>query len=730
MKKNRTSKSGFFITRVVVAFVLCSVSAVIAALALAAPTLAQKNVSSAKKFGASNVSSNWQEKVDSGVLAKAAVGPTEFIVYMAQQADLSGAAALTTKEEKGTYVYQRLTSVAEATQPPVRLLLTQLGADYKAFWISNAISTKGDLAVIQAMASLPEVAAIQPIGKGALQLPPEENTPSSANRSDSPASPDAIEAVEPGLARVNADDVWALGYEGHGAVVCGSDTGVRFTHNALRNQYRGWGGSAAASNHDYNWHDAIHLPNWPVDPTNPCNPAAGQPSPLPCDDNSHGSHTVGTMVGDDGGANQVGMAPQAKWIACRNMSGGFGIIPTYLECMQWIIAPTKVDGTNPDPTKAPHVINNSWGCVEGCPAEPVNPLRDSLQASRAAGIVYVASAGNDAGCGTIQHPLARYPEAFTVGNTTHTTDVIATTSSRGPSAVDPDNPTSPIYTKPNISAPGSTIRSSNNANDADYGNKSGTSMAGPHVAGLVALIISANPMLAGNVDRIEDTIEQTAAKKMPSLTELCAPDSTTSVPNNTYGWGRIDALNAVTLALEDAVPVQLVGVESRKRHGSPGTDFDINLPLTDPIGIECRNGQPAEGNHTIVFTFVNPLTNVGNATVESGNGFVTSKGIGADPHEYIVTLGGVTNAQTLRLTLSAITDNAGNSTPSLSVSIGFLLGDTTEDRFVNSADISQTKSESGQVVDESNFRTDVNTDNFVNSGDISMVKSQSGTALP
>ena len=729
MKKNITSKSGFFTQRIALAFVLCSLSASIAALALAAP----KNASSGKKSGAARAETNWQDKVDSGVLAKAALGQTEFIVYMAQQADLSGASALATKQEKGTYVYQSLTSVAEATQPPVRLLLAQLGADYQSFWISNALSTKGDMAVVQAVASLPEVAAIQPVGKGAAQLPPQENTTPSANGSNSPFSPDAIEAAEPGLIRVNADDVWALGYEGHGAVVAGTDTGVRFTHNALRNQYRGWGGSAGASTHDYNWHDAIHLPNWPPEPMNPCNPGgeagAGQPSPLPCDDNSHGSHTVGTMVGDDGGTNQVGMAPQAKWIACRNMSGGFGIIPTYLECMQWMIAPTKIDGTMPDPTKAPHVINNSWGCVEGCPAEPVNPLRDSLQASRAAGIVYVASAGNDAGCGTIQHPLARYPEAFTVGNTTHTTDVIATTSSRGPSAVDPDNPTSPIYTKPNISAPGSTIRSSNNGTDTDYGNKSGTSMAGPHVAGLVALIISANPMLAGNVDRIEDIIEQTAAKKMPTVTELCPPDSTTSVPNNTYGWGRIDALNAVTLALEDAVAVPLVSVESRKTHGS--TDFDINLPLTDPVGIECRNGgQLANDSHTIVFTFVNPITNVGNAVVTSGNGFVSSKTIGADPREYIVTLGGVSNAQTLRLTLSAITDNAGNSTPTLSVSIGFLLGDTTADRFVNSADISQTKSESGQDVDESNFRADVNTDDFLNSGDISLVKSKSGTALP
>ena len=71
------------------------------------------------------------------------------------------------------------------------------------------------------------------------------------------------------------------------------------------------------------------------------------------------------MVGDDGAGNQIGMAPDAKWIACRNMNNGFGVVPTYMDCMQWFIAPTDINGANPDPSKAPDVVNNSWGCVEG-----------------------------------------------------------------------------------------------------------------------------------------------------------------------------------------------------------------------------------------------------------------------------------------------------------------------------------------------------------------------------
>ena len=314
-------------------------------------------------------------------------------------------------------------------------------------------------------------------------------------------------------------------------------------------------------NHDYSWHDSIHAQN----PGNPC-PASGT---QPCDDDmllggGHGTHTVGTMVGSGpdrpGVKNGIGMAPDAKWIACRNMNHGLGVVPTYLECMQWFLAPTRIDGTGADPSKAPDVVNNSWGCVEGCPP-PL--LQDVLRASRSAGIFYAVSAGNDgvggpppaAGCSTIYHPLARYPEAFTVGSTTWNTDTISSFSSRGP-VVAGDAPDALLLTKPNITAPGSAIRSALMATDSSYGSLSGTSMAGPHVAGLVALLISANPGLRGDVDELEDIIEQTAVDKPTN--EGCGGDTATQVPNNTYGWGRIDALAAVQLAVSLRSPADVL----------------------------------------------------------------------------------------------------------------------------------------------------------------------------
>ncbi|HEX8684969.1 MAG TPA: S8 family serine peptidase, partial [Pyrinomonadaceae bacterium] len=296
---------------------------------------------------------DWQSKVDPRVLDALAVGPAEFLVYMRQQADLSAASALKGKAEKGRYVYERLTATAATTQSGVRRALEQFGATYQTFWVSNTIHARGGAAVVQAVAALPEVAAIYPVGKGRLMLPPEAGAATSTNSAAGASSASLTAAdpsPEPGLVRVNADDVWALGYEGQGVVVAGADTGVRWTHAALKNRYRGWNGSTAS--HDYNWHDSIHTGTWPPDPANICNGGGvpGQPSAEPCDDDDivgggHGSHTVGTMAGDDGGANRIGMAPQAKWVACRNMERGVGAVPTYLECMEWFIAPTKIDGT-------------------------------------------------------------------------------------------------------------------------------------------------------------------------------------------------------------------------------------------------------------------------------------------------------------------------------------------------------------------------------------------------
>lgn len=541
---------------------------------------------------------NWEDKVDPGVLSAAAAGDAEFLIYLSSQADLSGAQALSTKEEKGQLVYERLTAKALATQPTVEHTLGLFGATYKSFWVTNAIWAKGNLDVVRAVATLPEVAYIYASGKGQLEVPPANEPLTSTNStSSSTALLGSDPNPEANLLNVNADDVWARGILGQGAVVAGADTGVRWDHVALKRQYRGWNNTAGLADHNYNWHDGTGTP---------CETTIGSE---PCDDHDHGTHTVGTMVGDDGANDRIGVAPEAQWIACRNMVQGVGVIPTYLDCMQWFIAPTNTNNQNPDPSKAPHVINNSWGCVEGCPPPA---LQDTLRASRAAGIFYAVSAGNDGSsplgvinsgqviCNSIFSPLARYPEAFTVGSTDHRTDKISYFSSRGSVLGDPTAPLGLM--KPNISAPGSGIRSS--VRNGSYASFSGTSMAGPHVAGLVALLISANPRLAGMIDRLENIIEQTAVKK--TTTEGCGMDSPTAVPNNTFGWGRIDALAAVLDALpptamnDSAVTTESVAVTINVLANDTDPDGDA-LTITN-VGPAAHGSVVNNGNGTLTYT--------------------------------------------------------------------------------------------------------------------------------
>ena len=132
----------------------------------------------------------------------------------------------------------------------------------------------------------------------------------------------------------------------------------------------------------------------------------------------------------------------------------------------------------------------------------------------------------------------------------------------------------------------------------------------------------------------------------------------------------------------------------------------------------------------MVFKFANPLTSVGGASVTGGTGSVSSSGIGLNTQEYIVNLTGVTNAQYLTVTLTNVHDSVGNSGTVVGPQMGVLIGDTNANGAVNSSDIAQTQSQSGQPVTSSNFREDVTVNGAINSSDIVTVQASSGTGLP
>ena len=460
----------------------------------------------------------------------AAGGTVEFLVRLREEADLSGAGRLATKMERGRYVYEALRRVAQRSQGPLLRWLEARGVAYRRFYIVNMILVRGDAALAQALAARADVARLEanPAVRAPLPGPPlRAESASEANQ------------ISWGVVDIQADQVWSLyGVRGQGVVVAGNDTGVDWDHPALKSQYRGWDGAAAS--HHYHWHDAIHRDIGPPD-FNPC----GYDSPAPCDDNNHGTHTLGTMIGDDGAGNQIGVAPAARWIGCRNMDNGFGSPATYAECFEFFLAPYPIGGnplTDGRPDLAPDIINNSWGCPpsEGCSTDT---LQGVVEAVRAAGILVVVSAGNSgaSGCATVSEPPALYEASFTVGAYGKGVNVytIASFSSRGPVTADGSG-----RLKPDVAAPGVNIRSSVRGTGYQSG-WSGTSMAAPHVAGAAALLWSAEPALRGRIAETEALITRSA---IPQIDGTCGGDGD-GHPNNVWGWGRLNARGTLERAL-------------------------------------------------------------------------------------------------------------------------------------------------------------------------------------
>jgi subtilisin family serine protease len=495
-------------------------------------------------------------KIDPWVLERAAEPEIECIVVLADRADLTPAAGIPSKLEKGRFVHDALIATARASQAPLLAWLEASDIGHQAFYIVNAVLVRGDFTTIGAIAERPEVARVE--GNPAItNLEPVSLTPEEIES----LSRDALapQAIEPGVTSIHAPEVWSGGHTGQGIVIGGADTGVKWDHPALINKYRGWNGTTAS--HDYNWHDAIHSGGG----------SCGPNSIAPCDDHGHGTHTVGTAVGSDAaGTNQIGVAPGARFIACRNMDQGVGTPARYLECMQWFLAPYPIGGTpaQGDPSRAPDVTTNSWGCPasEGC---ATSTLQAAVEAQRAAGILFVASAGNSgSSCSTISDPPSFHDASYTVGAYSATTGTIASFSSRGPVTADGSN-----RMKPDLTAPGVSVRSANRSNG--YSTSSGTSMSAPHVAGAVALLWSAHPFLRHQIQATEDLLNQSAVDVSVSS---CG---SSGVPNHAYGWGRLD----IQAAVSQAVPVSVAD------------------PATSGPGVWLAHPYPNPAHHSALLRF-------------------------------------------------------------------------------------------------------------------------------
>lgn len=350
--------------------------------------------------------------------------------------------------------------------------------------------------------------------------------------SDSHKSKDGVQW---NVAKIGADRVWKMksaSSHGEGAIYAIADTGVSYLHPILRENYLGLKGPGSY-NHNYAWYDGVRE-SYSTEKNSACRIR----SEHPCDDRGHGTHVAGTAVGSGG----YGVAPGAKWMACRNMDGGVGRPESYLACLNFFLAPHDLRGENPNPKIRPHAIGNSYGCpeTEECSKSAFN---SAVVALRAAGIFMSASAGNDGPqCGTVQDPPALEKSVVSVGATDQN-DKLASFSSRGPSVVG-----SQSYPKPNVVAPGVKVLSS--YLDGTFQALSGTSMASPHVGAAVLLISKICPCISRDIDAIQELLQATAVHiPPPAGQQLCGDNQPDSIPNNYFGYGRIEVFAAVRACL-------------------------------------------------------------------------------------------------------------------------------------------------------------------------------------
>jgi len=377
-----------------------------------------------------------------------------------------------------------LISNAQQSQKSLQHILANKSVQYRSHWINNKLTIRNaDLALVEQIAQVKNVAEVREM----IVVPVEEPTVATIQPQQG--------QVQWGVRKIKADLLWDGGNNGTGIIVANVDTGVRGTHRILSPNFLG----------QYGWFS-------------PSDMAAN-----PVDRNGHGTHTMGTIAGQEG----YGVAPGARWQACMGCAGSSCWEDDLLDCGQWIACPTLADGTGADCSKAPHLVSNSWGSTIGA-----DSWYDGVIAAwHAAKVLPIFSAGNaGTACGTTGSPGDR--DVIGVGATGED-DSIAYFSSVGPSWDGKQ--------KPEIAAPGYLVNSAYNGGDNDFAVLSGTSMACPHVAGAVALLLKEKPNLVGDYEGVRAALFSGAQKTgLTGTGNSCDGVSEDTFPNYTFGHGRLD----------------------------------------------------------------------------------------------------------------------------------------------------------------------------------------------
>src|SRR5262245_8652797 len=279
-----------------------------------------------------------RDKIEAGLLERVAAQETEtFWVLLRGKANLAPALHMA-DPERGNFVPRELQDVADRTQASLRAFLDDRAAPYEAFWVVNTIRVTGNEGLLLDIAARSDVASVVADVTYSVTPPNPRERPNGSG-------------PEWGLDLTGVLLVWnQLNVRGEGIVLANLDTGVQFDHPALVTQYRGNLGGGNFD-HNYNWFDA----------TGVCVPTG-----VPCDNVGIGTHTMGIMVGEDG-ANQIGVAPKANWIAIKSCESNTCSNTAVLRAGQWILAPRNLNGGSPNPALRPDAVTVSWGTRGGRP---------------------------------------------------------------------------------------------------------------------------------------------------------------------------------------------------------------------------------------------------------------------------------------------------------------------------------------------------------------------------
>jgi subtilisin family serine protease len=541
------------------------------------------------------------------------------IVVLAVQADLASIRG-TNRRDRLTRVERALQSTATTHQRGLLTLLRARQAQHLVssivpLWVANEIKVTATPAVVGELAARSDVREIRP--ELTLQAPPASaaGTPAATKSGAVSADQATAASAEAGIDRIDAPAVWDLGYQGGGVVVASLDTGVDATHPDLASRWRGGTNS---------WFD----PN-------------GEHPTTPTDVSGHGTQTMGVIVGGNASGTTIGVAPQARWIAAKIFNDrGVATTTGIHQAFQWLLDPDN----DPATADAPNVVNNSWDDQStACSAE----FQPDLAGLRAAGILPVFAAGN-AGptAGSVNSP-ANLPEALSVGGTDQS-DVVDPSSSRGPSSCGQ-------AVAPTLTAPDTTVRTSDLF--GGYVTATGSSLAAPHVAGALALMLSAAPDLSADQQQV--ALNQGAVDLGPAG------------PDPDYGFGRIDVLAAYQSL--PAAPGLTVGLSPTNASVSPGDAATFTVTVTPSNGFTGDAALSLTGLSAgqASWTFTPSVVPNGSGTAQLSIATAATIAAGSYPLTVIATGGATTGSASATLTVVAAPDFTVAATPtSASVNAG------------------------------------------------------------